>query len=52
MNNTRRDLINLKLRSMKKLDPKLEIEALRIEEGKKYGLDQTLIPSEPLRDIE
>lgn len=52
LNNTRRDLINLKLRAAKKINPLLDLTALRIEEGKKYGFDQTLLPSEPLREIE
>jgi hypothetical protein len=52
MNNTRRELINLKLRAAKKITPELDIEQLRIEEGKKYGFDQTLLPTEPLREIE
>jgi len=52
MNNTRRELINLKLRASKKITPSLNLEQLRIEEGKKYGFDQTLLPSEPLREIE
>ena len=39
MNNTRRELINLKLRAAKKITPELDIEQLRIEEGKKYGFD-------------
>jgi len=52
MNNTRRDLINLKLRSMKKITPTVNIEQLRVKEGTKYGLDQTLLPSEPLHDVE
>jgi hypothetical protein len=34
---------------MKKLDPNLNISQLRIEEGKKYSLDQSLTPVEPLR---
>ena len=52
MNNTRRELINLKLRSLKRLNPAIEISALRIEEGKKYGMDETLMPSDPLKDVE
>jgi hypothetical protein len=52
MNNTRRELINLKLRASKKINEHLDIKTLRIEEGKQYGFDQTLLPSEPLRDIE
>ena len=52
MNNTRRELINIKLRAAKKITPELDIGQLRIEEGKKYGFDQTLLPTEPLREIE
>lgn len=39
MNNTRRELINLKLRASKKLKPDLDLETLRKEEGKLYGFD-------------
>lgn len=52
MNNTRRELINLKLRASKKINPSLNLETLRREEGKLYGFDQTLLPTEPLRDVE
>ena len=52
MNNTRRDLINLRLRSIKKITPELNIAELRCQEGAKYGLDQTLLPTEPLHESE
>lgn len=52
MNNTRRDLINLKLRASKRIESHLDLEALRLEEGKKVGFDQTLLPSEPIKEIE
>jgi hypothetical protein len=52
LNNTRRDLINLKLRSAKKITKHLDLGQLRVQEGKKYGFDQSLLPSEPIHELE